>query len=61
MLDAFGIQDFGEAIGFVAGVIPFPSAEDDAHVIVFPWVGNILQIFVGAVEVNIVVMIAVEK
>ena len=34
---------------------------DDAHVIVFPWVGYIRQIFIRAVKVNVVVVIAVEK
>ncbi len=45
----------------MACVIPFTSAEDDSHVIVFPWVGYVRQVFVGTVEVNVVVVMAVEK
>jgi len=45
----------------VARVVPFASADDDAHVIVFPWVGYVRQIFVRTVEVNVVVVIAVEN
>ena len=45
----------------MACVVPFASAEDDAHVVVFPWIGRVRQIFVGTVEINIVVVIAVEK
>jgi hypothetical protein len=61
VLDALGIQDLRQAIGFVACVVPFASAEDNAHVIVFPWVGRVRQVFVGTVEINVVVVIAVEK
>ena len=43
------------------GVVPFAGADDDAHVIVFPWIGRIRQIFIRAVEVNAVIVIAVEK
>ena len=46
---------------FVAGVVPFAGADDDAHVIVFPRIGYVRQIFVGAVEVNVVVVITVEE
>ena len=42
-------------------VVPFARAEDDAHVIVFPWVRHVRQILVRAVEINIVVVIAVEE
>jgi hypothetical protein len=45
----------------MACVVPFASAEDDAHMIVFPRVGNVRQIFKWTVEVNVVVMIAIEK
>jgi hypothetical protein len=61
VLDALGIQDLRQTIGFVACVIPFASAEDDAHVIVFPWVGHVRQVFVGTIELNVVIMIAIEK
>src|SRR4029450_5899577 len=55
------MRNFGEPIRFVAGVIPFAGADDDAHVIVFPRIGYVRQIFVGAVEVNVVVMIPIEE
>ena len=42
-------------------VIPFVGADDDAHVIVFPRVGHIWQVFIRAVEVNVVVVIAVKE
>ena len=45
----------------MASVVPFAGSDDDAHVIVFPRVGCVRQIFVGAVEVNVVVVVAVEK
>ena len=45
----------------MACVIPLAGAEDDAHVVVFPRIGRIRQVFVGTVEINIVVVIAVEK
>jgi len=45
----------------VAGVIPFAGANDDAHVIVFPRVGYVRQIFIRAVEVNVVVVITIKK
>ncbi len=61
MLDAFRIKNLGETIGFVARVVPFASPDDDAHVIVFPWVSDVREIFVRAVEINVVVVIAVEK
>ena len=61
MLDAFRIKNLGETIGFVARVVPFASPDDDAHVVVFPWVSDIRQIFIRAVEINIVVVIPVEK
>ena len=61
MLDAFRIKNLGETIGFVARVVPFASPDDDVHVVVFPWVSDIRQIFIRAVEINIVVVIPVEK
>ena len=45
----------------MASVVPFAGAENDAHVIVFPRVGGVREIFERAVEVNVVVMIAVEE
>ena len=45
----------------MAGVVPFAGAEDDSHMIVFPRVGRVWQVFEQAVEVNIVIVIAVEK
>ena len=61
VLDAFGIQNLGELIRFVARVVPFAGAENDAHMIVFPRIGRVRQIFVGAVEINVIVVIAVEE
>ena len=61
MLDAFRVQDLGEPIRFMPGVIPFAGADNDAHVIVLPRVGRVRQIIVGAVEINVVVVVAVEK
>ena len=34
---------------------------DDAHVIVFPGVGYVRQIFIRTVEVNVVIVVAFEK
>ena len=45
----------------MARIVPFAGADDDAHVIVFPWVGHVRQIFVWTVEGNVVVVIAVEN
>ena len=42
-------------------VIPFAGPENDVHVVVFPRVGHVRQIFVRAVEINVVVVIAVEE
>jgi hypothetical protein len=61
MVDAFGSQNFGQTKCFVARVVPFARAEDDAHVPVLPRVGRVWQIFVRAVKINIVVVVAVEE
>ena len=61
MLNAFGIQNGGQPIGFIARVVPFAGAKNDAHVIVFPRVGHVWQMFVRAVEIDIVVVITVEE
>ena len=45
----------------MADVVPFAGADDDSHVIVFPFVDDVREIFVRAVEINVVVVIAVEK
>ena len=45
----------------MARVIPFAGPENDVHVVVFPRVGHVRQIFVRAVEINVVVVIAVEE
>ena len=45
----------------MAGVVPFAGANDDAHVIVFPGVGYVRQIFIRTVEVNVVILVAFEK
>ena len=45
----------------MARIVPFAGADDDAHVIVFPRVGYVRQIFIRAVEVNVVVVITIEK
>src|SRR5207248_10191584 len=42
-------------------VIPFAGPENDVHVVVFPRVGHVRQIFVRVVEINVVVVIAVEE
>ena len=43
------------------GVIPFTRGDNDAHVIEFPRIGDVRQVFVYAVEINVVIVIAVEK
>src|SRR5438067_756772 len=42
-------------------VIPFAGPENDVHVVVLPRVGHVRQIFVRAIEINVVVVIAVEE
>ena len=42
-------------------VIPFAGPDDDIHVVVFPWVGHVRQIFVRAVEITVLVVVAVEE
>src|SRR5205814_10339607 len=44
MLNPFRVQDFGQPIRFVAGVIPLTGADNDSHVIVFPRVGLVRQV-----------------
>jgi hypothetical protein len=61
VLYALGIQDLRQAIGFVACVIPFACAEDNSHVTIFRWVGHVWQIFIGTIEINVIVVVAVEK
>ena len=61
MPDTLRISDFRQAIGFVACVVPFASSENDAHVIVLPRVSRVREIFKWTVEVDVVVVIAVEK
>ena len=45
----------------MAGVVPFASTDNDAHVVVSPRVGYVWQIFVRTVEVNVVVVIPIEE
>lgn len=45
----------------MSSVIPFAGPENDVHVIEFPWVRHVRQIFVRTVEIDIVVVVAVEK
>ena len=45
----------------MARVVPFAGANDYAHVVVFPRIGRVREIFVRTVEVNIIIVIAVEK
>ena len=45
----------------MARIVPFAGADDYAHVVVFSGVGRVWQIFVRAVKVNVIVVIAVEK
>src|SRR5438046_3600446 len=42
-------------------VVPFAGPDNDVHVVVFPRVGHVRQIFVRAVEINAVVVITVEE
>ena len=42
-------------------VVPFSSADNDSHVNVFPRVGRVRQILIRAVEINVVVPVAVEE
>jgi hypothetical protein len=61
VFDTLRIQDFRQAIGFVACVVPFASSQNDAYVIVFPRINRVREIFIWTVEVDVVVVIAVEK
>ena len=61
MLNAFGVQDVGKPHRFMPGIIPLPGAENDAHVVEFPRIIDVRQVVVGTVEINIVVVIAIEK
>src|SRR5947209_10528263 len=61
VLNALRIQNLRQPIRFVAGVVPFAGADDDAHVAVFPRIGRVRQIFVRTIEINVVVVIAVEE
>jgi hypothetical protein len=45
----------------MARVVKFAGAENDVHVVVFPRVGHVRQLFVRAVEINVVIVIAVEE
>jgi hypothetical protein len=45
----------------VAGVVPFACSENDSHVTIFPWVSDVREIFVRAVEINVVVVVTVEE
>lgn len=42
-------------------VIPFASPENDAHVVVLPRIWHVRQIFVRAIEINVIVVVAVEE
>src|ERR1700712_4087796 len=55
------VQDATEPQAFVARIIPLAGAEDDPHVVVFPRVGNVRQILVRAVEINVLIMVAAEE
>src|ERR1700736_6627927 len=61
VLDSFGIENGRKTQRLMASVISFAGTEDDAHVVELPRVGHVRQIFIRAVEVNVVVMITVEK
>src|SRR5947208_16281317 len=39
----------------------FSRAEDVSYVFAFPWVRDVWQIFIRAVEVNVVVVVTIEK
>lgn len=61
MRNTLRIQDLVQAIRFVTRVIPFARPDDDPHVIVFPRIGDVRQILVRAVEVNVLVVVAIKK
>ena len=61
MRNTLRIQDLVQAIRFVTGVIPFARPDDDAHVIVFPRIGDVRQILVQAVEIDVLVVVAIKK
>lgn len=61
MLDALGIQEAGKAKALVARVIPLARAENDSHVIEAPRIGQVRQVMIRAVEVDVVVVITVEE
>src|SRR6185503_17374460 len=60
MMNAFGVEDLREPVALVPGVIPFAGAENDLHVIEAPRIGNVREVIVGAVEIDVVVVVAVE-
>lgn len=61
MADAFLGQDRAQSEAFVPSVIPLAGAEDDVHVIELPRVGHVRKVLVGAVEIYVLIMIAVEE
>ena len=58
--NAFCIQDAGQAHRFMAGVIPLSRPQNDSHMIEFPRIGDVREVFIRAVEVNVVIVIAVK-
>src|SRR5438874_13547691 len=45
----------------MARVIPFAGAKDYAHVVVFPRIGRVREIFVRTIEINIIIVITIEE
>ena len=44
----------------MAGVIPLSRPQNDSHMIEFPRIGDVREVFIRAVEVNVVIVIAVK-
>lgn len=61
MPNAFGVEQTGEPHAFLTRIIPLARPEDDAHVIEAPAIGQISAGIVGAVEVDVVVVVAAEE
>ena len=57
----FEFKIAGEPQAFVPGVIPFTRADDDSHVVEFPGISHVRQILIRAVEINVLVVIAVKE
>src|SRR5205814_8301087 len=45
----------------MACVVPFAGTKDYAHVVVFPRIGSVREIFVRTIEINIIIVITIEE